>query len=112
MRERHSIITASVGKLPSFTPLRSSMTRGCPWRVCCWNAVRTFPSVQSFRVTTSEKVRTAYLSVRAKLPGYYERPGEVVECTPLGYAQRFPGLAHHAPNPKTCALLRACGAPE
>ena len=30
MRGRHSIIMASVGKLPSFTPLRSSMTRGCP----------------------------------------------------------------------------------
>ena len=56
--------------------------------------------------------RGADLSVRAKLPGYYERPGEIVECTPLGYAQRFPGLSHHAPNPKTCALLRDCGAAE
>jgi len=56
--------------------------------------------------------RRADLSVRAKLPGYYERPGEVVECTPLGYALRFPGLSHHAPNPKTIALLRERGAPE
>jgi ankyrin repeat protein len=56
--------------------------------------------------------RGADLSVRAKLPGYYERPDELVECTPLGYALRFPGLSHHAPNPKTCALLRDHGAPE
>ena len=56
--------------------------------------------------------RGADLSVRRKLPGYCERPGEIVECTPLGYAERFPGLSHHAPNPKTCALLRACRAKE
>lgn len=56
--------------------------------------------------------RGADLSVRAKLPGYYERPDELVECTPLGYALRFPGLSHHAANPKTCDLLRGRGAPE
>lgn len=31
----------------------------------------------------------ADLSVRVKLPGHYERPGEIVECTPLGYARPF-----------------------
>ncbi|HEY6384312.1 MAG TPA: ankyrin repeat domain-containing protein, partial [Candidatus Acidoferrum sp.] len=36
----------------------------------------------------------ADLSVRVKLPGHYERPGEIVECTPLGYAMRFPGNEH------------------
>ncbi len=56
--------------------------------------------------------RGADLSVRAMLPAYYETPGEVVECTPLGYAQRFPGSSHHAPNPKTIALLRERGATE
>lgn len=56
--------------------------------------------------------RGADLAVRAKLPGYYERPGEVVECTPLGYALQFPGPSHHAPNLKTIALLRDRGAPE
>jgi ankyrin repeat protein len=30
--------------------------------------------------------RGADLAVRAKLPGDYERPGEIVECTALGYA--------------------------
>lgn len=45
--------------------------------------------------------RGADLSVRAKLPGHYQRPGEVVECTPLEYAVLFPGNEN-----KTVALLR------
>ena len=45
--------------------------------------------------------RGADLSVRAKLPGHYERPEEVVECTPLEYAQMFPGG-----DSKTLAMLR------
>jgi ankyrin repeat protein len=48
--------------------------------------------------------RGADLSVRAKLPGHYEREGEVVECTPLGYALLFPEGA----NP-VVALLREHG---
>jgi ankyrin repeat protein len=51
--------------------------------------------------------RGADLSIRAKLPGHYERPGEVVECTPLGYAKLFPGEEN-----KTIAMLRLHGAPE
>jgi ankyrin repeat protein len=35
--------------------------------------------------------RGADLAVRAKLPGHYETPGEVMEGTPLDYALRFPG---------------------
>ena len=35
--------------------------------------------------------RGANLSLRAKLPGHYERPDEIVDCTPLGYALLFPG---------------------
>ena len=35
--------------------------------------------------------RGADLTVRAKLPGHYEAPGEVLECTPVEYALRFPG---------------------
>jgi ankyrin repeat protein len=49
----------------------------------------------------------ADLSLRVTLPGYYEKPGEVVECTPLGYALRFPGG-----ESKTIMLLRGIGAPE
>jgi ankyrin repeat protein len=35
--------------------------------------------------------RGADLGVRATIRGDYERPGDVVTCTPLGYALRFPG---------------------
>jgi hypothetical protein len=35
--------------------------------------------------------RGADLRLRARLPGHHERPGEIVECTPLGYALLFPG---------------------
>ncbi|HKQ75494.1 MAG TPA: ankyrin repeat domain-containing protein [Blastocatellia bacterium] len=51
--------------------------------------------------------RGADLSIRAKLPGAYEHPGEVVECAPLGYALRFPGG-----EGKTLTLLREHGAVE
>jgi hypothetical protein len=48
--------------------------------------------------------RGADLSIRVKLPGHYERPDEVVECTPLGYARLFPGE-----EGKTVKLLRKRG---
>jgi len=49
------------------------------------------------------------LSLRVKLPGHYERPDEVVECTPLGYALRFPG----GPTlNKTVTMLKEHSAPE
>jgi Ankyrin repeats (3 copies) len=51
--------------------------------------------------------RGADLSVRVKLPGHYERQDEVVECTPLGYALRFPGV-----EGKTVTLLRERGGLE
>jgi ankyrin repeat protein len=53
----------------------------------------------------------ADLSLRVSLPGYYQRPGEVVECTPLGYAERFPGNEHKNEH-KTVAFLRECGAEQ
>ena len=52
--------------------------------------------------------RGADLSVRVKLPGDYERPGEIVECTALGYALLFGGPPHR----KTVTLLRERGAVE
>jgi hypothetical protein len=52
--------------------------------------------------------RGADLAVRAKLPGAYERPGEIVECTALGYARLFGG----PPQRRTVALLRERGAVE
>lgn len=51
--------------------------------------------------------RGADLSVRVKLPGHYQRPGEVVECTPLEYATLFPGKENKAE-----ALLRERGSAE
>jgi hypothetical protein len=52
--------------------------------------------------------RGADLALRVKLPGHYERPGEIVECTPLGYALLFGGPTHR----RTITLLRERGAVE
>jgi ankyrin repeat protein len=52
--------------------------------------------------------RGADLTIRVKLPGDYERPGEVVECTALGYALLFGG----PPQRRTVTLLRERGAVE
>ncbi len=54
----------------------------------------------------------ADLSVRVKLPGHYERPDELVECTALGYAMRFPGSEFPGSNEKTVRLLREKGGKE
>jgi ankyrin repeat protein len=52
--------------------------------------------------------RGADLALRVKLPGGYERPDEVVECTPLGYALLFGSESHR----RTVALMREWGAVE
>jgi ankyrin repeat protein len=52
--------------------------------------------------------RGADLTLRVKLPGDYERPDEIVECTPLGYAQLFGGESQR----RTVALLRERGGQE
>jgi ankyrin repeat protein len=52
--------------------------------------------------------RGADLAIRVKLPGDYERPGEIVECTVLGYALLFGGASQR----KTVTLLRELGAVE
>jgi hypothetical protein len=52
--------------------------------------------------------RGADLTVRVKLPGNYERRGEIVECTPLGYALLFGGESQR----RTVALLREWDAVE
>ena len=52
--------------------------------------------------------RGADLTLRAKLPGDYERPGEIVECTALGYTLLFGGDSQR----RTVALLRERGAVE
>ena len=52
--------------------------------------------------------RGADLAVRVKLPWHYERPGEIVECTALGYALLFGGSSRR----RTVTLLRERGAIE
>jgi ankyrin repeat protein len=54
----------------------------------------------------------ADLSVRVRLPGHYERPDEVVECTPLGYALRFQNEPPRSGKGRTVAFLRERGAVE
>jgi len=54
--------------------------------------------------------RGADLRVHVKLPGHYERPDEVVECTPLGYALRFQSESHS--EGRTIAFLRERGSIE
>jgi hypothetical protein len=49
--------------------------------------------------------RGADLTLRVKLPGSYERPGEIIECTPLGYALLFGGDTQR----RTVTLLREWG---
>ena len=56
--------------------------------------------------------RGADLSIRAKVPGHYERPGEVLECTPLGYATHFRDETSRGDKAKTIALLKQRGAPK
>jgi Ankyrin repeats (many copies)/Ankyrin repeats (3 copies) len=48
--------------------------------------------------------RGADLSLQVRLPGHYERPDEVVDSTPLGYAMLFPGG-----ETKVTAMLRKRG---
>jgi ankyrin repeat protein len=52
--------------------------------------------------------RGADLKVSVKIPGDYERPGEIVECTALKYALLFGGESQR----RTVALLRASGGIE
>jgi ankyrin repeat protein len=60
------------------------------------------------QVTQLLTERGADLAVRVKLPGDYELPGEIVECTPLGYALLFGGPRQR----RTVTLLQKRGAAE
>ncbi|MFC5862959.1 ankyrin repeat domain-containing protein [Acidicapsa dinghuensis] len=56
--------------------------------------------------------RGADVNLRVKVPGHYEAPGEVMECTALGYAMRFPGEHPGQTENRCIALLREAGAVE
>jgi hypothetical protein len=68
----------------------------------------TLFDVGGLPVTLLLVVRGADLAVRVKLPGDYQRRGEIVECTALGYALLFGG----PPQRRTVTLLRERGAIE
>jgi ankyrin repeat protein len=54
--------------------------------------------------------RGADVSIRAKVPGHYERSGEVLDCTPLGYATHFRDETSAGDKANTIALLKERGA--
>lgn len=56
--------------------------------------------------------RGAEVNVRVRVPGHYEAPGEVMECTALGYALRFPERPAGQGENGCTALLREAGAVE
>ena len=72
-----------------------------------FHAVTQFAE-QGLQVTQLLIDRGADLTVRVKLPGDYERPGEIVECTALGYALLFGGPRQR----RTVTMLRDRGAVE
>jgi ankyrin repeat protein len=80
---------------------------GIGGQTAIFHAVTQFDDV-GLPVTQLLVERGTDLTVRVKLPGDYERPGEIVECTPLGYALLFGG----ANQRRTVTLLRERGAVE
>ncbi|HLK65816.1 MAG TPA: ankyrin repeat domain-containing protein [Bryobacteraceae bacterium] len=84
---------------------------GVGGQTAIFHAVTQFPG-RGLAVTRLLLERGADLSIRVKLPGHYERPDEFVECTPLGYALRFPGSEFPDANEATIRLLREHGAQE
>jgi ankyrin repeat protein len=80
---------------------------GVGGQTAIFHAVTQFDDA-GWSVTQLLVERGADLGVRAKLPGDYERPGEIVESTVLGYALLFGGAAQR----RTVGLLRQRGAVE
>ena len=56
--------------------------------------------------------RGADLSVRARVPGHYERPDEVFHCTPLEYALAFEDEPWPGDKVQTTRFLRSQDAAE
>lgn len=80
---------------------------GVGGQTAIFHAVTQFNDI-GLPVTQMLIERGADPSVRAKLPGDYERPGETVECTALGYALQFGGASQR----RTVTLLQERGAVE
>lgn len=75
---------------------------GVGGQTAIFHAVTQF-SDDGFPATQLLIERGADLTIRVKLPGDYERPGEIVECTPLEYALLFGGSSERT---QTLTLLR------
>lgn len=86
---------------------RATVEAGIGGQTAIFHSVTQFGD-DGLKVTQLLLERGADLSLRVKLPGSYERPGEIVECTPLGYALRFGGERQTS----IVALLREWGAVE
>jgi hypothetical protein len=67
---------------------------------------------EGLRVARLLVERGADLSVRARVPGHYERPDEVLHCTPLGYALAFEDEPWPGDKVQTTRFLRSLGAAE
>ncbi len=80
---------------------------GIGGQTALFHAVSQFDD-HGFAVMQVLVARGADLGVRVTLPGDYERPDEIVECTALGYALRFGG----PPQRSTVTLLRERGGAE
>ena len=85
----------------------SSVEAGIGGQTAIFHAVTQFDD-GGLPVTQLLIERGADLTVRVKVPGGYERAGEIVECTAFGYALLFGGDSQR----RTVALLRERGAAE
>jgi ankyrin repeat protein len=80
---------------------------GVGGQTAIFHAVTQFDDA-GLSVTQLLMERGADLAIRVRLPGDYEQPGEIVECTALGYARLFGGPPHR----RTVTLLLERGAVE
>ena len=87
--------------------IRPAEAMRAPWSRIIFHAVTQFDDY-GLPVAQLLLEGGADLTVRAKLPGDYGRPGEIVECTPLGYALLF----DRAGERRTVTMLRGRGAVE
>jgi hypothetical protein len=67
---------------------------------------------EGLRVARLLVERGADLSVRARVPGHYERPDEVLHCTPLEYALAFEDEPWPGDKVQTTRFLRSQDAAE
>src|SRR5207302_6756159 len=87
--------------LPIYVNARATVDEaGIGWQTAIFRAVTQFGD-KGLPVTQLLLQNGADLSLRVKLPGAYQRPGEIVECTPLGYAR-----SEERRVGKVCAGLR------